>query len=157
MADRLFFWKSIDEGQEDCFGIYQGESEDLIGLLSTSKIAPNISIIDVTDGVLSECGWKNGSMNDEPLTVHVEGCHLTAPRTKRKTADTEAPRKKQKVVYDADGNVVPKAPRKPSEYNMFIKNNRAMIKEEYPMLTHQEIFSKCAELWKLQKQSREDE
>ncbi|RYE20451.1 MAG: hypothetical protein EOP45_11045, partial [Sphingobacteriaceae bacterium] len=62
VTDRIFFWKSIDEGQEDCYGIYQGESEDLIGLLNTAKVATNISVIDVTKSVLSDCGWKQGSM-----------------------------------------------------------------------------------------------
>ena len=45
--------------------------------------------------------------------------------------------------------------RKPSEYNMFIKNNIQKVREDNPELNNKEALSKCAELWRESKKKNE--
>lgn len=151
---RIFLWKSVEDS--DCHGIFQGDSEDLIDVLQNKKVAANISITDITDGVLSEYGWKNGSMDDEPFTIHVDGVPAKNSRATSSAGIGSKPTKKQKIHYDNEGNVIPKVPRKPSPYNLFVKQQVPLLKEQYPYLKHQEIFPKIAELWKLNKASQQE-
>lgn len=39
-------------------------------------------------------------------------------------------------------------PRPPSDYNLFIKQTYAEVKEKNPTMPHQEIFAECARRWK---------
>jgi hypothetical protein len=45
--------------------------------------------------------------------------------------------------------------RKPSEYNMFIKDNIKKVREDNPELNNKEALSKCAELWRESKKKNE--
>ena len=43
-------------------------------------------------------------------------------------------------------------PRKASDYNIFMGSKIQELKKENPNMTHSEIFKKCAELWKMEKE-----
>lgn len=59
-------------------------------------------------------------------------------------------KKTRRVKVDSDGKVIKK---KPSEYNIFIKNNMEKIKNEYrDIKDHKELLKKAAELWKIEKE-----
>ena len=44
-----------------------------------------------------------------------------------------------------------KVPRKPTEFNTYVKNNLAKVKEENPKLSHKEAFAETAKRYKTSK------
>jgi hypothetical protein len=59
-------------------------------------------------------------------------------------------KKNKRIKYDNNGNIIKK---KPSKYNMFIKENMEKIKKENPNIKdHKELLKKAAQLWKIEKE-----
>lgn len=59
-------------------------------------------------------------------------------------------KKNKRTKLDSNGNVIKK---KPSLYNLFIKDNMEKIKKENPDIKdHKELLKKAAQLWKIEKE-----
>jgi hypothetical protein len=56
---------------------------------------------------------------------------------------------KRKNAVDEDGNV--KEKRAPTAYNIFVKEQRSIVKEACPKLNNKEIFAEIAIRWKVHK------
>jgi len=67
-------------------------------------------------------------------------------KTKKITINTK--KKKRNPKFDSDGNVVKRAP---TAYNIFIKENLPLIKEEFPSLTRTDLMKIAAEKWQKSK------
>jgi hypothetical protein len=69
------------------------------------------------------------------------------------------PKKRTKKVkeLDEDGNEIVKAKKPLNNYQKFIQDQRPKVKEEYPELSGEEIFTKIAELWKIHKENMKSE
>ena len=67
---------------------------------------------------------------------------------KSKTEPSKAKKQKREPKLDSDGNVVKRAP---TEYNIFIKENLPLIKEEFPSLTRTDLMKIAAEKWQKSK------
>jgi hypothetical protein len=63
-------------------------------------------------------------------------------------ADAKAKPAKRKKPLDEEGNVKVRAP---TAYNLFVKEQRAIVKKAHPELGNKEIFSEIAKLWKISK------
>ena len=73
---------------------------------------------------------------------------------KEKKATKAIPKKRaKKVEVDNDGNEIEKVKRPLNNYQKFIQDNRAKVKEENPNLNGEEIFTLIAELWNEHKKS----
>ncbi len=73
---------------------------------------------------------------------------------KEKKANKALPKKRtKKVDVDDDGNEIVKVKRPLNNYQKFIQDNRAKVKEENPTLNGEEIFTLIAELWNKHKKS----
>jgi hypothetical protein len=70
-----------------------------------------------------------------------------------KTQKAPAKKRIKKVEVDEDGNDIVKAKRPLNQYQKFIQDNRAKVKEENPTLNGEEIFTLIAELWNKHKKS----
>jgi hypothetical protein len=77
-----------------------------------------------------------------------------------KKAEPKEPKEPKKRVkkakpaeVDADGNEIVKVKKPLNKYQMFIQQQRPKVKEDYPELSGEEIFTKIAELWKQHKES----
>ena len=78
-----------------------------------------------------------------------------------KKAEPKAPKEPKKrvkkaskpVEVDEDGNEIVKVKKPLNKYQMFIQQQRPKVKEDYPELSGEEIFTKIAELWKQHKES----
>jgi len=57
---------------------------------------------------------------------------------------------------DEDGNEIVKVKKPLNKYQMFIQQQRPKVKEDYPELSGEEIFTKIAELWKQHKEDNKD-
>ena len=57
---------------------------------------------------------------------------------------------------DEDGNEIVKVKKPLNKYQMFIQQQRPKVKEDYPELSGEEIFTKIAELWKQHKEDIAD-
>jgi len=77
-----------------------------------------------------------------------------APRKALGTKPVKAAPKKRvkKVEVDDDGNEIVKVKKPLNNYQKFIQEQRPKVKEDYPELNGEEIFSKIAELWKKHKE-----
>ena len=69
------------------------------------------------------------------------------------------PKKRAKKVkeVDEDGNEIVKVKKPLNNYQKFIQEQRPKVKEDYPELNGEEIFSKIAELWKKHKEDIKNE
>ena len=65
-----------------------------------------------------------------------------------------APKKRAKKAkeVDEDGNEIVKVKKPLNNYQKFIQEQRPKVKEDYPELSGEEIFTKIAELWKKHKE-----
>ena len=73
------------------------------------------------------------------------------------TKDKAVPKKRTKkaakpVEVDEDGNEIVKVKKPLNNYQKFIQEQRPKVKEDYPDLSGEEIFTKIAELWKQHKE-----
>ena len=77
---------------------------------------------------------------------------------KEKKATKAIPKKRaKKVEVDDEGNEIEKVKRPLNNYQKFIQDNRAKVKEENPNLNGEEIFTLIAELWNEHKKSMKKE
>ena len=63
----------------------------------------------------------------------------------------EKPKKKSKKNTDSDEETEPKKKREPTKYNLFVKEQMPLIKEEFPDLNRQDLMRKVGEMWKMSK------
>jgi hypothetical protein len=65
------------------------------------------------------------------------------------------PKKRVKKVkeVDEDGNEIVKVKKPLNNYQKFIQEQRPKVKEDYPDMSGEEIFTKIAELWKIHKEN----
>jgi len=66
-----------------------------------------------------------------------------------------APKKRAKKAkeVDEDGNEIVKVKKPLNNYQKFIQEQRPKVKEDYPEMSGEEIFTKIAELWKIYKEN----
>ena len=76
---------------------------------------------------------------------------------KPKKTDDKPKKKKSKKENDSDEEVKPKKKREPTAYNLFVKEQMSIMKEEFPDLNRQDLMRKIGELWKAQKGEVKDE
>jgi hypothetical protein len=87
-----------------------------------------------------------------------------ADKAAAKTADKAEPKEPKKRIkkaakpaeVDEDGNEIVKVKKPLNKYQMFIQQQRPKVKEDYPELSGEEIFTKIAELWKQHKEDNKD-
>ena len=74
--------------------------------------------------------------------------------------DKPEPKKRVKKTkpaeVDDEGNEIVKVKKPLNKYQMFIQQQRPKVKEDYPELSGEEIFTKIAELWKQHKEDIAD-
>ena len=69
-------------------------------------------------------------------------------KKEKKATKTAIPKKRaKKVEVDDEGNEIEKVKRPLNNYQKFIQDNRAKVKEENPTLNGEEIFKLIADLW----------
>ena len=74
--------------------------------------------------------------------------------TKGKKPATDKPKKPRKSKKNSDDEEEPKKKREPTHYNIFVKEQMPLIKEEFPELSRQDLMRKVGELWKMKKRRR---
>jgi hypothetical protein len=70
-----------------------------------------------------------------------------------------APKKRAKKAkeVDEDGNEIVKVKKPLNNYQKFIQEQRPKVKEDYPEMSGEEIFTKIAELWKIHKENKKSD
>jgi hypothetical protein len=82
---------------------------------------------------------------------------LKKAEPKKPKAPKERVKKAAKPAeVDEDGNEIVKVKKPLNKYQMFIQQQRPKVKEDYPELSGEEIFTKIAELWKQHKEDNKD-
>tara|TARA_Y100000389_G_scaffold173110_1_gene182066 strand:- start:162 stop:494 length:333 start_codon:yes stop_codon:yes gene_type:complete len=76
--------------------------------------------------------------------------------TKGKKPATDKPKKPRKSKKNSDDEEEPKKKREPTHYNIFVKEQMPLIKEEFPELSRQDLMRKVGELWKMKKESEKE-
>ena len=76
---------------------------------------------------------------------------------KPKKTDDKPKKKKSKKENDSDEKVEPKKKREPTKYNLFVKEQMSIVKEEFPDLNRQDLMKKVGEMWKAKKEQEKDE
>ena len=76
--------------------------------------------------------------------------HEITSNKKVKTDNTEKKVKKSKKEKSDDDE--PKKKREPTLYNIFVKEQMPLIKEEFPELSRQDLMRKVGEAWKVSKE-----
>jgi len=76
---------------------------------------------------------------------------------KPKKTDDKPKKKKSKKEKDSDEEAEPKKKREPTAYNLFVKEQMSIVKEEFPDLNRQDLMKKVGELWKAKKEETKDE
>ena len=76
---------------------------------------------------------------------------------KPKKTDDKPKKKKSKKEKDSDEEAEPKKKREPTKYNLFVKEQMSIVKDEYPDLNRQDLMRKIGEMWKAQKEEVKDE
>ena len=76
-----------------------------------------------------------------------------AEKAKPKEPKERVKKAAKPVEVDEDGNEIVKVKKPLNKYQMFIQQQRPKVKEDYPELSGEEIFTKIAELWKEHKES----
>ena len=74
---------------------------------------------------------------------------------KQKTDDTTKV-KKTKKTKSSEESSEPKKKREPTDYNIFVKENMSVVKEEFPELSRQDLMRKVGERWKASKTSKQE-
>ena len=74
----------------------------------------------------------------------------------KKTHD-KPKKKKSKKEKNSDDEVEPKKKREPTAYNLFVKEQMSIVKEEFPELNRQDLMKKVSELWNAKKGEAKDE
>ena len=77
--------------------------------------------------------------------------------TKGKKPATDKPKKPRKSKKNSDDEEEPKKKREPTQYNIFVKEQMPLIKEEFPELSRQDLMRKVGELWKVKKEGEKEE
>jgi hypothetical protein len=70
---------------------------------------------------------------------------------KPKKTDDKPKKKKSKKEKDSDEEAEPKKKREPTAYNLFVKEQMSIVKDEFPDLNRQDLMRKVGEMWKAQK------
>ena len=76
--------------------------------------------------------------------------------SKKDKSDDDKPKtKKSKKTKSkgSDDDAEPKKKREPTLYNLFVKEQMPLVKEEFPELNRQDLMRKIGENWKAQKQT----
>jgi len=71
---------------------------------------------------------------------------------KQKKTDDKSKKKKSKKEKNSDEEVEPKKKREPTPYNIFVKEQMSIVKEEFPDLNRQDLMKKVGEIWKTKKE-----
>jgi hypothetical protein len=103
----------------------------------------------------------NDKMKDEKKAL--KKAEPKAPKEPKEPKAPKEPKKRVKkaakakpVEVDADGNEIVKVKKPLNKYQMFIQQQRPKVKEDYPELSGEEIFTKIAELWKQHKEGADN-
>jgi hypothetical protein len=83
--------------------------------------------------------------------------HQIAADKPKKTDDDKPKKKKSKKDKDSDEEAEPKKKREPTAYNLFVKEQMSIVKEEFPELNRQDLMRKIGEMWKTQKGETKNE
>ena len=75
---------------------------------------------------------------------------------KPKKTDDKPKKKKSKKEKDSDEEAEPKKKREPTAYNLFVKEQMSIVKEEFPDLNRQDLMRKVGEMWKAKKEQEKD-
>jgi len=75
---------------------------------------------------------------------------------KPKKTDDKPKKKKSKKEKDSDEEAEPKKKREPTAYNLFVKEQMSIVKEEFPDLNRQDLMRKVGEMWKAKKEQKKD-
>ena len=54
-------------------------------------------------------------------------------------------------------NAPPRAPREPSEFNIFMKDQMAKVKKENPTIGNKDAFKECAKNWNKTKEAKKED
>jgi hypothetical protein len=76
-----------------------------------------------------------------------------APRKALGVKPVPKKRVKKAKEVDEDGNEIVKVKKPLNNYQKFIQEQRPKVKEDYPEMSGEEIFTKIAELWKIHKEN----
>jgi hypothetical protein len=79
--------------------------------------------------------------------------HETITQKKSLKTDKEPKKKAKKTNSDEE----PKKKREPTLYNLFVKEQMPIIKEEFPELSRQDLMKKVGEIWKAKKAEKQSE
>jgi hypothetical protein len=95
---------------------------------------------------------------EEKAAKAVEKADKAAAKAAGAAGDKPEPKKRVKKAakpaeVDEEGNEIVKVKKPLNKYQMFIQQQRPKVKEDYPELSGEEIFTKIAELWKEHKES----
>ena len=74
------------------------------------------------------------------------------PKTK-KSKKTKSKKTKSKKTKSSDDDAEPKKKREPTLYNLFVKEQMPLVKEEFPDLNRQDLMRKIGENWKAHKET----
>ena len=69
------------------------------------------------------------------------------PKTKK------SKKTKSKKTKSSDDDAEPKKKREPTLYNLFVKEQMPLVKDEFPDLNRQDLMRKIGENWKVQKET----
>ena len=75
---------------------------------------------------------------------------------KPKKSDDKPKKKKSKKDKNSDEEVEPKKKREPTLYNLFVKEQMPLIKEEFPDYSRQDLMRKIGEIWRAKKEEKEE-
>jgi hypothetical protein len=73
--------------------------------------------------------------------------------TKKQKTDNETKKSKKTKSKGSDDDAEPKKKREPTLYNLFVKEQMPLVKEEFPDLNRQDLMRKIGENWKVQKET----
>ena len=73
--------------------------------------------------------------------------------TKKQKTDNETKKSKKTKSKGSDDDAEPKKKREPTLYNLFVKEQMPLVKDEFPDLNRQDLMRKIGENWKVQKET----
>jgi hypothetical protein len=92
----------------------------------------------------------NDKLKEEKKANNITG---KAPRKALGVKPAPKKRAKKAKEVDEDGNEIVKVKKPLNNYQKFIQEQRPKVKEDYPEMSGEEIFTKIAELWKIHKEN----
>jgi hypothetical protein len=92
----------------------------------------------------------NDKLKEEKKANNITG---KAPRKALGVKPAPKKRAKKAKEVDEDGNEIVKVKKPLNNYQKFIQEQRPKVKEDYPDMSGEEIFTKIAELWKIHKEN----